>query len=510
MRVTVSGTEAFGSAPHATASRAPGQPPATPHAATPRMGLSASLVCTLSILLFVATTAALLLSGRSNLLTVLFPAMATALGGLLLLHDPGRFLALALWLWMLSPFIRRVVDAQHGWNAQNPILLAPMLVCALCALDAARLAPRLRRVVAMPFLFALASLLGGMVVGLFVSPAPLVVYAGLTWVAPVLLGLYVAIHPEHHDAFHRAVLRSLNVGLVLLGAYGVAQFVSPALWDRLWMIHSRMDSIGTPFPLMVRVFSTMNAPGPLAQFLSASLLIVLAQRSARKWPGVALGIGILLLSLARSAWLGFAMGFLLLVVLAPARFRRGALGLVGLAVVGVLAVRSAPLPHALDSMRNTIETRVTTMRDLAMDDSYRARRQLIPAVLADIVARPLGSGLGATLVGGARGTASSRLADQGLYLDNGVLEILLVLGWFGGGLFLLSAGGSLLMSLRTALTYRAGVGYLAGALALLAQVVGGTVFAGVGGAMFWLAVGMALTVGAAQAGEVHGHAGARA
>jgi hypothetical protein len=276
------------------------------------------------------------------------------------------------------------------------------------------------------------------------------------------------------------------------------------------MIHSRMDSIGTPFPLMVRVFSTMNAPGPLAQFLSASLLIVLAQRSARKWPGVALGIGILLLSLARSAWLGFAMGFLLLVVLAPARFRRGALGLVGLAVVGVLAVRSAPLPHALDSMRNTIETRVTTMRDLAMDDSYRARRQLIPAVLADIVARPLGSGLGATLVGGARGTASSRLADQGLYLDNGVLEILLVLGWFGGGLFLLSAGGSLLMSLRTALTYRAGVGYLAGALALLAQVVGGTVFAGVGGAMFWLAVGMALTVGAAQAGEVHGHAGARA
>jgi hypothetical protein len=480
----------------------------------PRLSVSASLVCTLAVLLFVAVTATLLLSGRSVLLTVLFPAMATALGALLLVHDPGRFLALALWLWMLSPFIRRVVDAQHGWNAQNPILLAPMLVCALCALDAARHAPRLARVVAVPFMFAIVSLMGGVVIGLFVSPAPLVVYAGLTWIAPVLLGLYVAIHPEHHDAYHRAIVRSLNVGLVILGVYGVAQFLAPSIWDRLWMINSRMDSIGTPFPLMVRVFSTMNAPGPLAQFLSASLLIVLAQRSAAKWPALLLGIGILLLSLARSAWLGFAIGLVLLVVLAPSRFRRTALGLVGFGVVAILAVSSAPLPHALDSMRNTVETRVTTMGDLTMDDSYRARRQLIPAVMADIVARPLGSGLGATLVGGARGTASSRLADQGLYLDNGVLEILLVLGWFGGVLFLLSAGGSVLLSLRTALEHRGGIGYLAGAVALLAQVVGGTVFAGVGGAMFWLAMGMALTVGAARHGDGHApsgmHLGARA
>jgi hypothetical protein len=200
----------------------------------------------------------------------------------------------------------------------------------------------------------------------------------------------------------------------------------------------------------------------------------------------------------------------MLIVLAPSRFRQAALGLVVVAVAFTLAVGTAPLPHALDSMRNTVKTRVTTMRDLAMDDSYRARRQLIPAVMADIVARPMGSGLGATLVGGARGTASSRLADQGLYLDNGVLEILLVLGWFGGVLFLFSAGGSILLSLRTVLEHRAGIGYLGGAVALLAQVVGGTVFAGVGGAMFWLAVGMALTVGAARAANDAGRAAAGA
>ena len=76
-----------------------------------------------------------------------------------------------------------------------------------------------------------------------------------------------------------------------------------------------------------------------------------------------------------------------------------------------------------------------------------------------------------------------------------------MLGWFGGVLFLLSAGGSIMLSLRTVLAHRAAVGYMVGGVALLAQVAGGTVFAGVGGAMFWLCVGMTLTVGASRAAD---------
>ena len=249
----------------------------------------------------------------------------------------------------------------------------------------------------------------------------------------------MAVHPERHQRYHRAIVRTLGVGVVLIGIYGLAQFVSPAIWDRLWMTNSQMNSIGTPVPFQVRVFSTLNAPGPLAQFLTAALLILLARRTAWKWPGVVLGMSVLLLSLARSAWLGFVIGFALLLTLAPNRIRRTALTVIAGGTVVLLTLGVVPLRGAPEAMRRTVTTRVTSMSDLSMDDSFRARQYLIPAVIADIEARPLGSGLGATLVGGARGTASSRLADQGLFLDNGVLEILLVLGWFGGVLFLGSA-----------------------------------------------------------------------
>lgn len=457
--------------------------------------VSTRTLTTVASLVVIGVTSALLITGRSAVLALAFPAMAVALGALLLFTDPGRYMACVLWLWMLSPFIRRVVDAQNGWNAQSPILLAPMLVSALCVVDLVRYAPRLRRMAALPFVLALVSLVGGVVSGLFVSPPLLVLYAGLSWSAPLLLGLYIAIHPERHDQFSRAIVRALIAGVVVLGLYGIAQFLAPAIWDRLWMVNSRMDSIGVPQPLRVRVFSTMNAPGPLGQFLSAALLILLAHRSPLKWPAISMGVASLLLSLARSAWLGFGVGFAMVILLAP-RTRRTALGMTAVVAIVLLAIGSPPLPPSADTMRHTIATRLTSMSDLSMDVSFRARRYLIPAVLADIEERPLGRGLGSTLVGGGtRGSASSRLADQGLYLDNGVLESLLVLGWLGGVLFLSSAAGVVVMAFRVVRRRRTGFGYLAAAVALLTQVVSGTMFAGVGGGMFWMAAGMALTVG---------------
>jgi hypothetical protein len=174
-----------------------------------------------------------------------------------------------------------------------------------------------------------------------------------------------------------------------------------------------------------------------------------------------------------------------------------AAGAVVLTTLSVVPLRGAP-----DAMRRTISTRVSSMGDLSMDDSFRARQYLIPAVIADIEGRPMGSGLGATLVGGARGTASSRLADQGLYLDNGVLEILLVLGWFAGVLFLGSATAAVALAFPVVRASGAGYGYLAAAMALLVQVIGGTIFAGVGGAMFWMAIAMARTTDRALAGRL--------
>lgn len=463
--------------------------------------VSRSLVCTTATLGVAATTVGLVVTGQSGLLTFAFPAMALILGALLLWLDPARMLAWVLTLWMFAPLLRRLVDAENGWNAQNPVLLAPMLVSALCVFDIVRFAPRLGRAAVLPLVLAMVALVSGVLVGLTVSPPALVLYAGLSWSAPILVGLHIAIHPERHDQYHRAIVHTLGIGVVAVGVYGLAQFVAPSVWDRLWMVNSQMNSIGTPVPFQVRVFSTLNAPGPLAQFLTAAVLILLALQASWKWPAVVLGTMVLLLSLARSAWLGFVVGFCMLLVLAPHRIRRAAFTVLATGALVLTALSVVPLRGAPEAMRRTISLRVTSMGDLSMDDSFRARQYLIPAVIADIEGRPMGSGLGATLVGGARGTASSRLADQGLYLDNGVLEILLVLGWFAGVLFLGSATAAVALAFPVVRASGAGYGYLAAAMALLAQVIGGTIFAGVGGAMFWMAIAMARTTDRAVAGR---------
>ncbi|MBC7894721.1 MAG: O-antigen ligase family protein, partial [Cytophagaceae bacterium] len=461
-----------------------------------RWTIPASWIGAVALVGAIATTIALLMSGRSVLLTLAYPAMAIGVSAVLVVTDPARYVALVAWLWMVSPFVRRVVDAQNGWNPQNAILLAPLLASTVGALVVMQRAGRLQRRVALPMVLALVALAAGGAVGLTASAPSLVLYAGLSWAAPVMLGLYVAVHPEHHARMHRALGAALLVGLTVVGVYGIFQFVQPALWDRLWMLNSRMDSIGTPQPFRVRVFSTLNAPGPLAQFLSATVLIVLAREGARKWPAVLAGTLGLLLSLARSAWVGFAVGAIALFLMTRMRVRRGMMALGVASAVVIALVGTAPLPPGPDAMRQTITRRITTMGELSMDDSFRARRYLIPAVMAQIGEHPFGSGLGATLVGGARGAATSRLADQGLYLDNGILEIFLVLGWFGGVLFLGSAAAALLGAFRNVRRHPVAAGYFAAALALLTQVLGGTIFAGVGGAMFWIAI--ALASGAAE------------
>ena len=66
------------------------------------------------------------------------------------------------------------------------------------------------------------------------------------------------------------------INLLLLGGYGIFQYLDPPSWDRDWMINSAMDSIGEPEPLMVRVFGTLNAPGVYGLWIAALLVLSFA------------------------------------------------------------------------------------------------------------------------------------------------------------------------------------------------------------------------------------------
>jgi hypothetical protein len=226
------------------------------------------------------------------------------------------------------------------------------------------------------------------------------------------------------------------VGVVVIGLYGIWQYLSPRPWDTYWMISSQMTSIGQPQPRMIRVFSTMNSPPPFALTLLAGLILLLSARAVVQWLAGVPGYTALLLSLVRTAWVGWFLGLVTyaLYLSHRARFRI-------LAVAGVLALMMLPL-LAREQFQEVIPSRFASFKAPSQDLSYQARLAFYAGSIGEIVDHPLGLGLGttgaATLLeaGGDEGTSQRTF-------DSGVLDVFRTLGWAGGAeLFF---GGTVLM-----------------------------------------------------------------
>src|ERR1700744_3165059 len=79
--------------------------------------------------LILASTAGGSGGGRS-----VFPGLAVALGIWVYVRKQQYFLDYAIWLWFLTPFLRRLLDLNAGWLDPSPILLVPYLVTLIAPL----------------------------------------------------------------------------------------------------------------------------------------------------------------------------------------------------------------------------------------------------------------------------------------------------------------------------------------------------------------------------------------
>ena len=220
------------------------------------------------------------------------------------------------------------------------------------------------------------------------------------------------------------IVGAFGVGLVVTGAYGLYQFFAVPPWDAYWMeqalLNDGLNSIGSPKPYEVRVFSTMNAPGPFAVTLMAGLLLLFGGRLSRWWPALALGLVAFALTLVRSSWGGFALGLGMLVLRLPWRLRVRYTGLLTLLVLlGLPFLSTGPLGQVLGE-------RFGTLSDIQSDTSFNDRLGLYAESGAFLATRPLGAGLGATGVGAdlSRGQA---LQD----LDSGLIALAYSFGLLG-------------------------------------------------------------------------------
>jgi hypothetical protein len=401
--------------------------------------------------------------------------------------DRVMYAGFCWWLWILAPEIRRLADYQAGWNALNPISVTPLLVSALTLASVVRHLPTLRRRWLFPFVIALAGIGYGYIVGLARSGPLSATYAAASWLVPVAFGVQLALGWEEYPRYRSAIATTLTLGALLLGAYGIAQFLRPPPWDAYWMRNADMYSIGVPEPYRVRVFSMLNSPAPFAAVMSAALFVAISTRSPWRLPAAAGAVAGLLLSLVRSAWLGCVAGIVAYAMHLRTRARRrlllafaaGAVVL-GSAATTYTALSSSPLVIAVTS-------RLATFGTLSADRSFKVRRGYLRAYVREIAEQPLGHGLGATGVG------VSLNRGRGVQnFDNGLLEVIYTLGWAGGAAYLLA---TLALLARLSRSGSDGDDVFATALravvvATLVQALSSNVFSNVSGVVLWGSLGL--------------------
>ena len=489
-----------------------------------------------AIVALIALVTALLLLRQGGVLMWLYPILTVALGTLLFARAPALYLGFVWWLWFLTPMVRRVVDWQTTWHPINPIMLAPYLVTGLACITLVRHGSKLATKEELPFTLTFAAIAYAYVVGVvWVGLAP-ATYAALSWGVPVVFAFHLVQHWRRLEGNQQAVARAFVWGILVMGLYGLWQYLDPPAWDRYWMENCGMNAIGQPEPLKVRVFSTMNAPGPFAMVLMAGLWILAGLRGWSRWVVAGPGYAAFWLSLVRSAWGGWFIGLAWIGVRAmgPTRWRLMAGGAVMVALsVPLLALKLSwfeLLPHGdrlvedwssavsvgpdLPGVRPAptsadrpaaanVQHRISASLDLGRDSSLNGRIRFHREFASTAFGNVRGEGLGATRMA----TRLSHAGQLGRYahFDSGVMEVPFVLGWPGGLLYV--AGLAWLVRRAVKGTWMRQdpmvLVYGAAAIGLLAQMIFVNTLVGPEGMAFWCCLAMVLAAQRWQRASAH-------
>ncbi len=363
------------------------------------------------ILLFIFVTLILFSVGASGakILTIVFPLGSFLVSWFLYFRHPTLYLGFVWWIFFLVAFVRRIADFHIGvFSESNPILLAPFLAVLVCSHTLFLNLPKIREQGTIPFVLAIVSVIYGYCVGLINGNPISVTVRFLEWISPLLFGYHLYVHWRRYPEYSRNLKNVFLWGVLVMGIYGIYQFLVAPEWDRLWLTSSGMtSSSGNPVPLEIRVWSTMNSPAPFGDFMATGLMILLSCRGSLVAPAAGVGFLSFLLSVVRTAWIGWFLGMTSLITFLPIKQKfRLALTII------ILATIIVPL-STIEPFANTISTRMATFTDLQSDGSAIERKAAFSLLINDALSQVIGKGIGT------------------FDTDSAFLVLMFELGWIG-------------------------------------------------------------------------------
>jgi hypothetical protein len=443
------------------------------------------MVAQSAILIFSLVFVMLLILGLAQLVRPLYPVAALAVALMLFSLHRGQYASFVIWLFMITPFVRRVVDYQAGFQEASLVVLAPLLAAAIALTMLVKKLPLLYSLSFLPFLIFLVGLLYGYFVGVVNSGPLAATYDLLLWSAPVAFGFAIASDWRSYPLYRDSLMRTFLWGGAILGAYGIYQYFFLPAWDAYWMRSASIGSFGLPFPLQVRVFGTMNSPTAYGATIMACLMMVLVANSWVRFPSAVLGFGGIALSIVRTAWLGWLVGVAFLVFkLGGGRRVKIVLALTALALLALPVLTTGTIGERFMD-------RLSTFSDLEEDKSFVARSRLYGSLTEQALTNVWGTGTGAVGVATKLTTESSKVAFN---IDSGLLFVPYTMGWPGALLMLIAL--TMLMLRPPGVVDRDNEAVVqastAVCVALIAMMASYNSMYGVGGMLFWTFMGLRL------------------
>lgn len=415
---------------------------------------------------------------------ILLPAIVLAL------MQSRAIVPYILVVWAVCPEIRRIADWLEGtFHSVSLLSMAPLLASATLVIPVLarihKIESSIRKLIAIPVLV----LAYGSMIGLAANGASSL-YDLANYLIPMLLIPYFAVFP-YDDKDQKRLILSFTHTALFVAIYGIVQYLTVPPWDAFWMNHVEMSSIGHPYPLEIRVFSTLNSPGPAGMFMATALGPMIVEkrwRGALGWIGVLIVAVGLLITLVRSSWV-----MLLVIVAVYTLISSGRQKWRLLATLGLISAALYWLIPMLPGAQGLVD-RMDTMTAIQDDYSYNERLDFFDQVFPLLFSNPQGMGLGSIGVG-TKLSNGGDLGEFGIF-DNGFVGIFLTFGLIGGVLFFWTLWllGKLLLSRRVSALKPSAYRRLAAA-----SLIGSVVclifengYTGMRGFLQWMVVGIGI------------------
>lgn len=370
----------------------------------------------IAILGFVFCSALLILGGAGVYLNLIFPFGALVVGAFLYFRAPILYLGFVWWLCFLSPLVRRLVDYRSGFTEPSPILLAPFLVVFITLITLYRNFPKAHRQGGLPFVICFCSIFWGICLGLAQGASVSAIVEGIKWLSPVLLGFHIFVNWQYYPKYRQNMLRVFLWGVLLMGIYGIFQYLTAPDWDVFWLRNSGMRSLGVARPLGIRVWSTMSSPTPFGMFMMVGLIMLINQTGFLSIYASTVGYLAILLSRSRTAWVGWFIALIAMFFTLKSKYQIRLI-----LIIMTLSALIIPIMNT-EAFSEHIGSRLETLSSLEDDTSAQARLGAYGIFLDNPLLTLLGYGIG---------NVPGLLA-----WDSGILIIFFALGWVGAIVYL--------------------------------------------------------------------------